>query len=140
MNKKLAVYNEASLNEAISELRQAHQENRFLRLTIRSNRGRSLVDNAHSWVWYREISDFLGDLTVEEAHCLCKLEYGVPILMGNNPDFAAFYIQTMERIPYEDRLKAIKYLSITSVMTDDEMGEYLRDIKRAFSQQGLILE
>jgi hypothetical protein len=105
---------------------------------ISKGRARSLSQNALMWMMYGEIARHMG-LTPEEAHCMCKLEYGVPILRAESERFRCFYDAHVKRLPYQSKLRAVEFISISSVMTKDQATQYIETIVRAFAEQGLII-
>ena len=73
----------------------------------------------------------------EDAHCRCKLEQGVPILRRDSEDFRGTYDRVLKPLPYEHKLRAMRLIEITSVMTVKQMTEYLDAVFREYSGRGV---
>lgn len=99
------------------------------RMELHEGDDRSLEQNRLSWVLYGRIGKHHG-LTPEEAHRLCKLRYGVPILRRDSEDFDETYRRVIEPLDYRDQLRAMSLFDVSSVMTVAQMTEYLDTIQR----------
>jgi len=106
---------------------------------------RSDAQNRINWKWCGEEANFnnmrdkhIGkEYTPEQIHRINKLDYGLPILLRDE-DFSQFWQ------PYRDRdrefkLKAMKYLPVTSIMEIDQMTEYLATLKQHKEANGIKL-
>ena len=110
----------------------------YLKLTP-STKQRELSANALSHVWYEEISKQKGDQSAFDYKCVCKLHHGVPILRRDSEKFRAFYKRFFITLSYEEKLAAMKYISITSLFDQMQMKEYLNEVQRTYAGQGVIL-
>lgn len=99
---------------------------------------RSDAQNRLSHMWYAERAEHFG-VTPEHDHRYCKLEYGCPILIAADKEFASVYRQAIEPIDYESRLLAMKYLPVTRIMSVKKMAEYLTTVERESLMQGIPL-
>lgn len=99
------------------------------RAEVNEGDDRSLEQNRLSWVLYGRIGKHHG-MTPEEAHRLCKLRYGVPILRRDSEDFDETYRRVVEPLGYRDQLRAMSLFEVSSVMTVAQMTEYLDTIQR----------
>ena len=102
---------------------------------------RSGAQNRLSQRWYSDIAQQLGDQSHEDVRAECKLRFGVPILNRENEAFAIAYDKTFGPLTYEARQAAIKAfdLPVTRLMTVKNMTEYLSEVQRTYSQQGVLL-
>ena len=101
---------------------------------------RSLSQNAISHAIYTQIAGQLEDQSVQEVRAECKLRFGVPILRGNNEKFRAMYDKAIrETLTYEEKLAAMEFLPVTSLMDKAQFSEYLDTVIRAYSQQGISI-
>jgi hypothetical protein len=109
--------------------------------TLRWNPGadRSLDQNALQFKWAQEAAEQRGDMTVDEVRCEWKLTIGVPILRAENEDFRAVYDEAIKPLPYGLKLKAMRFLPVTSEMTVKQMREYLDTVQRECAEQGIRL-
>ena len=93
---------------------------------------RSLSQNALSHVWYAQIADTLKDYSAEGYKRLCKYRIGVPILR-QDPDMSEMIDKILGHLSYEDRIAAMDFLNVSSVMTKAQMSHYLEDIQNHFA-------
>lgn len=105
---------------------------------------RSLPQNALQHVWYSDIQR-AGLMTKVEARRYCKLHFGVPLLRsGENEEamrFREFWDRALKhRLSYEEKLVAMDYVPVTSLMTREQMTDYLDSVQRHFAHQGVQLE
>lgn len=112
-----------------------------LPLTIRWQQGanRSLDQNQLQWMWAGEVARQRGDMEVDEVQREWKLRYGVPILREGSDEFRATYDKLIKPRPYEDKIKAMDLIDVSSIMNVKQMTAYLDRIQRECAQQGLRL-
>jgi hypothetical protein len=92
---------------------------------------RTLPQNALKSVWYAEIAKERGDVTAREVENECKLNFGIPILRrdpGNN----WIYENSIDKLPYEKRVKAMTRFAVTSLMSVKELTEYIKEMQNAY--------
>jgi hypothetical protein len=99
---------------------------------------RSLDQNALMWRWNDEIAKHFGDRTADDVHRENKLLIGCRILVRDDPDFAEF-VTNLSGLTYEQKLQAMDYLAVTSIMTTRQLSEFMDTVHRKFSQQGVML-
>lgn len=114
---------------------------RKLPITVSSTDGRDRTgqQNRLQFLWAREASDQRGDMTPEEVRCEWKLIYGVPILREESPDFRELYDGSIRPLPYERKLKAMRFIPVSSEMSVPQMIRYLDTIQRECAEQGILL-
>lgn len=136
-----AIVNSAeALERLIGDLRQQWQQHKFLRVSIRKGKGRSLDANAVTHVWYDQIARERGDTTAAEVKCYCKLHFGVPILRSEDDEFREQYDALIRaRFTYEEKLKVMEFLPVTSRMSTDQMNRYRDEMQRYFAEHGVVL-
>ena len=100
---------------------------------------RSLDQNALQWKWAGEAAAQLGDRTADELQREWKLTLGVPILRAEDDDFRAFYDKNLKHRSYEEKLAAMRYVPVTSIMTVPQMSAYMEAVMRQCQDQGLVL-
>lgn len=100
---------------------------------------RSLDQNALQFKWAQEVAEQRGDMTFEEVRHEWKLHFGVPILRAENEDFRAVYDEAIKPLPYALKLKAMRFIPVTSEMTVKQMVAYLDTIQRECAEQGIRL-
>lgn len=98
---------------------------------------RSLKQNRLAFLWY----GIRGGATNEgrlAQRKFCKFYYGVPILREDK-DFNNFYCTAVAALSYEQRLDAMEFVPVTSLMTTRQFAEYLEEIDRQSALQGVVL-
>lgn len=100
---------------------------------------RSLEQNRLQFLWAREASEQRGDLTANEVREEWKLHHGVPILRAENIEFQEVYDEAIKPLPYHRKLKAMRFIPVTSEMNVRQMVAYLDCIERECAEQGLRL-
>ena len=108
-------------------------------VSAEDGRDRSLEQNRTQFLWAREAADQRGDMTTDDVRCEWKLIYGVPILRAENDDFRAIYDEAIKPLPYPLKLKAMRFIPVTSEMTVKQMVAYLDTIQRECAEQGIRL-
>lgn len=133
------INSDASLRKAQRELAEQYEQHKFLRVNVKAGMGRSLDQNAISHAWYNDIALQTAD-TPENVKCECKLRFGVPILRAEDADFREMYDNSILRnLSYEQKLKAMRFIPVTSNMTKPQLSRYLQDIQRSYAQQGVVV-
>lgn len=130
-----------SLQRTLKDIAAQWDEHKYLRISIRTGKDRSLDQNAISHAWYEQISRELGEDSPEGVKCECKLRFGVPILRAADADFREMYDAAIKgHLSYEQKLKAMRFIPVTSLMTIKQSSQYLEDVQRHYAQRGIILE
>lgn len=101
---------------------------------------RSLDQNALQWAWAGEFARQMGDRTADEVQADWKLRHGIPMLRSEDELFRQSYDETIKPLPYERKIVAMKYMSVSSIMTVKQMTQYLETIQREAAEQGVILK
>lgn len=135
------VNSEPLLSKIIGDLREAFREHKYLRVTVKTGKDRSLDQSAISHVWYAQIANELREQTALQVKCECKLTIGVPILRAEDAEFRTFYDAAVKgHLSYEEKLDAMKFIPITSIMTVKQLSQYLVDMQAAYVKRGVALE
>ena len=137
----IVINSDNSLQAAFGMLRQAYAENKFLRLSVKAGKARSLDQNAISHAWYEQLARELreDDAIGWKAHC--KLHYGVPILRAEDDEYREAYDATIKIVfSYEQKLAAMKFWPVTSLMTKKQLSAYLEAMQAEFAKRGVRLE
>jgi hypothetical protein len=98
---------------------------------------RSLKQNRLAFLWY----GILGGMNKEGRLAQrkeWKLRAGVPILLEDQ-DFNKFYMAAVSPLGYEQKLDAMEFVPVTSLMTVSQFAEYLETIERESALQGIVL-
>ena len=134
------VNSQKSLHECIGEITEAWGHDKWLRVRWTNGKRRTLSQSALSHCWYDQIAKELGDQTEEEVKCECKLRFGVPILRADDPDFRDMYDSGIKGLTYETKLKAMRFIPVTSLMSREQLSKYLEQLQREFAGRGISLE
>lgn len=136
----LVINSEVSLQTAIGELRELWREHRYLRVSVRKGKDRSLDQNAISHTWYEQIARELREETALDVKSYCKLHFGVPILRAEDEDFRSTYDGAIKGLTYEQKLQVMRLLPVTSLMTKSQLSQYLEAMQAHYAGRGVRLE
>ena len=131
----LTINSDQSLSSAIGELRDQFKSHRFLRVSIKTGKDRSLDQNSISHAWYEQISRELREETPIGVKNFCKLNYGVPILRAENEEFRQQYDTVLKPLSYDKKLLAMNFLPVTSLMTKAQLSQYLEAMQSAYANR-----
>ncbi len=114
---------------------------RTLPITVSSvdGRDRSGQQNRLQFLWAREAADQFGDRTPDEVRHDWKLRHGIPILREENADFQATYDRIIRPLTYEQKVKAMAIIEVSSLFKVRQMVRYLDAIQRECAEQGIKL-
>jgi hypothetical protein len=102
-------------------------------------RNRSLNQNALFQIFYREIAAQKGDMSEEDVRRYCKLHFGVPILRRGDEAFRDFYAKALIDLDYEDKLRAMAFVPVTSRMSKPQATQYIEDLMDGWGREGIHL-
>ena len=129
-----------SLHLTLGELRSLFDRHKFLKITVRAGKDRSLDQNAISFAWYEQLARELKEENAMGWRCYCKLHHGVPILRADDEEFHQFYDAGLKKLDYEAKLAAMKFVPVTSLMTKQQLSAYLEAVQEDFRKRGVRLE
>lgn len=136
----LIVNSDTSLQSAIGELREQYMAHRFVRVALKPGKARSLDQNALAHAWYQQLARELREDDDLGWKAYCKLHHGVPILRAEDAEFREFYDGALKGLSYEQKLAAMKYLPVTSLMTKAQLSKYLEAVQADFQGRGVWLQ
>jgi len=141
MPKSWTINSESSLREFQNDVMWLYEQNKHITFADpRIGKDRTLSANALSHVWYNQAEKQLGQ-PIGTARAFCKLQFGVPILRGEDQEFRDTYDRAIKPIPYELKLKIMAYFPVTSLMSREQMARYLTNVQVHFAaNEGVILE
>lgn len=129
-----------SLQSAFGELREMWNRHKFLRLSIKAGRDRSIPQNALTHAWYGQIARELREDDELGWKCYCKLHHGVPILRAEDAEFRDTYDKAIKGLSYEQKLIVMRLFPVTSLMTKEQLSKYAEAVQTDFAQRGVLLE
>lgn len=131
---------EQSLSKLIGDLRELWREHKYLRVTIKTGKDRSLDQNAILHAWITQIANELREQTAAQVKAECKLTIGVPILRAEDEEFRQFYDKSIKLMTYEDKLLAMSFCPVTSLMTVKQLSQFLTGMQETYRKRGVELE
>ena len=101
---------------------------------------RSLSQNSMIYALYGEINTLVDDHSLVDIRRLCKLHIGVPILRASDDAFRELYDgAVLHGLTYEQKLKAMDLLPVTSRMNKKQGSEYISGVVRYWQEQGVYI-
>ena len=129
-----------SLQSAIGNLRNLWGHHKFLRVSVKTGKDRSLPQNAFTHAWYGQIARELREDDDLGWKCYCKLHHGVPILRAEDEEFRETYDKAIKGLSYEQKLIVMRLLPVTSLMTKEQLSKYAEAVQADFRARGVSLE
>ena len=129
---KIVINSEAGLSKAIGDIREQWKEHKFLRLDVKTGKDRSLDQNAILHAWIAQIANELREQTAAQIKAECKLVYGVPILRSEDEEFREFYDRAIKWMTYEQKLDAMAFVPVTSIMTVKQLSQFLTGMQEGY--------
>jgi Fe-S cluster assembly scaffold protein SufB len=102
-------------------------------------RDRTREQNRLQFLWAREAAEQRGDRTAEEQRNEWKLRHGVPIMREDSPEFRETYDRLIKPLSYEQKIKAMDLIAVTSLLKVKQMVRYLDAIERECAEEGVKL-
>jgi hypothetical protein len=102
-------------------------------------RDRTKEQNRLQFLWAREAAEQRGDRTPEEQRNEWKLRFGVPIMREDSPEFRDTYDHLIKPLSYEEKIRAMDLIAVTSLMKVRQMVRYLDSIERECAEEGVKL-
>ena len=104
MTEKISVNSAAKLSEAITKLTAMYKENKFVVVSLRKGKDRTLDQNAMFFALYKRIADMTEIGDIEDARRYCKLHHGVVIMRKDSEEFRSGWAQFFITLTYEEKL------------------------------------
>lgn len=104
MTDKISVNCQAKLTEAITSLTAMFRERKFVVVSLRPGKDRTLDQNALWFALYQRIAQMTQIGDVEDARRYCKLHFGVPIVRADDADFRDGWNRMFLHLTYEQKL------------------------------------
>jgi hypothetical protein len=98
---------------------------------------RSLKQNRLSHMWYAHLGRESGHGR-EFERAQAKLHQGIPILREGK-EFNEFYTNALAHLEYEQRLAAMEFVPVTSLMSVHQFAEYLNEVDSKAALRGIVL-
>lgn len=105
MTEKVSVNSAAKLSEAITKLTAMFREKKYVVVSLRPGKDRTLDQNTMFFALYKRISEMTQIGDIEDARRYCKLHYGVVIMRKESEDFRHGWNQLFLNLEYEQKLE-----------------------------------
>ena len=132
---KLIVNSVKTLIAAFREIKASYLLHKYIVINLTFGK-RSMIQNGLQFHWYKELEE-QGDMTAHEYRRYCKYEFGMSIRAESDEFFAESMRDLVRKYTYEDRLKIMEYIDVTSTFDRKQMSRYLTEIKHHFSDKRL---
>jgi hypothetical protein len=101
---KISINCQSKLTEAITRMTAMYRDKKFVVVSLRPGKDRTLDQNALWFAFYKRIAEMTQIGDTEDARRYCKLHFGVAILTADDEDFQASWFKTMRHLSYADKL------------------------------------
>jgi len=132
-------YTAEQLSRVLGDIRAAFMLTGFVKGTWATSKPRSSDQNAISHAWYGQLAAELREDDELGWKCYCKLHHGVPILRAESDHFRENYDAAIKGLTYEQKLKVMRLLPVTSLMTKAQLSKYLEAVQDDFAKRGVVL-
>ena len=146
MTDKISVNSAAKLSEAITKLTAAYRQHKFVVVSLRPGKDRTLDQNALWFALYQRIAQMTQIGDVEDARRYCKLHFGVPIMRNADADFRDAWNRMFLHLTYEQKLELMGPCAIfgpdgfpvTRLFNREQGIAYTDKIVTEFSAKGVF--
>lgn len=146
MTEKISVNSQAKLSEAITMLTRLFRDKKFVVVSMRPGKDRTLDQNALWFAFYKRISEMTQIGDASEARKYCKLHHGVQILLNEDQDFQAAWYRVMRHLSYEEKLDMMgdcklfgpDGMPVTSLFNRAQGIAYTERVVADFSSKGVV--
>ena len=104
MTERISVNSATKLSEAIHKLTQLYRDKKFVVVSMREGKDRTLDQNALWFAMYQRIAQMTQMGDVEDVRRWCKLHLGVPIMRKADIDFFNAWNRSFLHLTYEEKL------------------------------------
>jgi hypothetical protein len=105
MSERISVNSSAKLSEAITKLTAAYREHKFVVVSYRPGKDRTLDQNALWFAMYQRIAQMTEIGDVDDARKYCKLHFGVPIMRKSDEGFRHAWNVSFLMLTYETKIE-----------------------------------
>lgn len=146
MAERIAINSASKLSEAINLITRMYREKKYLVLSLREGKDRTLDQNALWFALYERIAQMTNIGDVEDARSYCKLHVGVRILLRDCADYRETWDRLFLHWSYEDKLALMgahpvagpEGLAVTRLFNRKQGIEYTDRIVSEFTGRGVF--
>jgi len=144
--ERIAINSASKLSEAINLITRMYREKKYLVLSLREGKDRTLDQNALWFALYERIAQMTSIGDVEDARSYCKLHIGVRILLRDCADYRETWDRLFLHWSYEDKLALMgahpvagpEGLAVTRLFNRKQGIEYTDRIVSEFTGRGVF--
>ncbi len=137
---KTIINSDSGLSKFIGELREEYFTHRYIEVTVKNGKVRSIKQNSTTHRWYQQLALELKEYDALSWKCYCKLHHGVAILRAEDDEFRLAYDSVIKPLSYEQKMIAMKCWPVTSIMNKDQLSRYAESVQADFRLKGVLLE
>lgn len=146
MSERISVNSQAKLSEAVTMLTGMFREKKFVLVSLRPGKDRTLDQNALWFAFYKRIAEMTQIGDASDARKYCKLHHGVQILLNEDQDFQAAWYRVMRHLSYEEKLDMMgdcklfgpDGMPVTSLFNRAQGIAYTERVVADFSARGVV--
>lgn len=145
-SEKVAVNGAARLSEAITKITAMYKEHKYVAVSMRPGKDRTVDQNALWHALYQRIAEMTQVGDFDDARRYCKLHLGVPIMRRDDVDFFNGWNRSFLSLTYEEKLALMGPCAIfgpdgfpvTRLFNRQQGIEYTNRIVDEFSAKGVV--
>lgn len=134
------INSDESAQRFIGVIREQYMSHRFLRVSVKTGKARSVPQNNITHVWYEQIARELREDDALGWKSYCKLHHGIAILRAEDEEFREIYDSTIKSMSYEQKLKVMRFFPVTSLMSKEQLSKFAEAVRDDFRNRGVMLE
>ncbi|MEN8639609.1 hypothetical protein [Pseudomonas sichuanensis] len=146
MSERISVNSQAKLSEAVTMLTGMFREKKFVVVSLRPGKDRTLDQNALWFAFYKRIAEMTQIGDASDARKYCKLHHGVQILLNEDQDFQQAWYRVMRHLSYEEKLDMMgdcrlfgpDGMPVTSLFNRAQGIAYTERVVADFSARGVV--
>lgn len=131
---------EPALSKMLGDVRELWQQHKYLRVSAKTGRARSLPQNAIQHAWYTQMAIEDRSMSQQEHIRYCKYTHGLPILCAEDAEYRAMCKRLLGPLDYECRMEAMDHFPVTRLFTKAQESAYLEAVQRDYGRRGVRLE
>lgn len=148
MTERISVNSATKLSEAIHKLTQLYRDKKFVVVSMREGKDRTLDQNALWFAMYQRIAQMTQMGDVEDVRRWCKLHLGVPIMRKADVDFFNAWNRSFLHLTYEEKLHLMGPCNlfgpdgfpVTRLFNRAQGIAYTDQIMAEFSAKGVVFD
>lgn len=146
MAERISVNCQSKLSEAVTTLTRLFREEKFVVVSMRPGKDRTLDQNALWFAIYKRIAEMTQIGDASDARKFCKLHHGVQILLNEDQDFQQAWYRVMRHLSYEEKLDMMgdcrlfgpDGMPVTSLFNRAQGIAYTERVVADFSARGVV--